>query len=105
MTRGKAHTPESLKKGLQGGNTERVHEMGVGIGMWCVLGATQESHGPLPAAEQQRVQGRGRVKSKNDSFAKGSVQAVGKHATGVGVRGEDCESQVFRVMGAKTNVP
>lgn len=47
------------------------------------------------------------MKSKNDSFAKGSVQAVGKHATGVGgvVRGEDCESQVFRVMGAKTNVP
>lgn len=34
------------------------------------------------AAEQQRVQGRGRVKSKNDSFPKGSVQAIGKHATG-----------------------
>lgn len=58
--------------------------MGVGMGMWCVLGAPQESHGPLPAAELLRVQGRGRVKSKNDSFPKGSVQAVGKHATGVG---------------------
>lgn len=47
--------------------------MGADKGMWEYVGAAQESHGPLPAAEQQEGKRRGRAKSKNDSFPKGSA--------------------------------
>lgn len=67
---------------MQCANTERVPEMGAGKGMWVCVWGNAGVPGSSPRSGATEGKGRGRVKSKNDSFPKGSAQARGRHATG-----------------------
>lgn len=67
---------ESLKKGVQCASTERDHEMGVGKGTWVGVRGNAGVPGSSPCSRAPERKGRGRVKSQNDSFPKGSAQAI-----------------------------
>lgn len=88
---------------MQCANIERVHELGVGKGMWVCVRGNDGVPGSSPCSGATEGEGRGRAKSKNDSFPKGSAQARGRHATG-GFGARTVRRQVPGVMGAQINV-
>lgn len=77
---------ERLTGGVQCAGTERVRETGVGKGPWVGVRGNAGVPRSSPCSRATERKGRGRVKSQNDSFPKGSAQAVGKRATGARAR-------------------
>lgn len=101
MTRGRQRA--SLKEGcavLEYGSVKWVWVSGRG---WMDVRGNAGVPWSSPCSKATEGKGGGRVKKQNDSFPKGSAQAVGKHATGGFGRG--LLEHVPRARGPKINVP